>query len=150
MKQLYIDMDGVLSNFNKQYTKYFKKSVPKKIDTPQWDYIHNNIGIKFWSKMEWLTEGIKLWNCLKSYSPIILTAPTQNNISIVGKKIWLNQNLPGVNYIIDAKKELYATPDDILIDDRERNIIRWKTAKGIGILYTGDVDNTITQVEKYL
>lgn len=44
-------------------------------------------------------------------------------------------------------KHLLAQPDRILIDDRQSNITAWENAGGIGILHTGDYEETLKKLK---
>jgi hypothetical protein len=62
--------------------------------------------------------------------------------------------LPNVKVISDDadiidyinKKQEFASPNSILIDDREKNIEQWRNAGGIGVLHT-DAASTIKQLK---
>jgi len=99
--------------------------------------------------MEFMPDGRKLWDAIKKYDPTILSSPTRHPSSVEGKKKWLKENLPGVPYIIESKKEKYAEPGAILIDDREKNIKKWEDAGGIGILYK-NAESTIKKLDEIM
>lgn len=140
--KLYIDMDGVLCDFDKQLSRVIPdyendpdKSIPPRI----WKKIEES-GERFWSEMPWMSDGHQLWETIKRYDPAILSSPTKDPSSIEGKKKWLREHLPGTPFIIESDKSKYADPGSILIDDREKNIIGWEKAKGIGILHHNAVE----------
>ena len=89
------------------------------------------------------------WDYIKKYNPILLSAPSRNNESRLGKRMWAKRNLPGVKLILSFanNKKNYANENSILIDDREKNINQWKEAGGIGILHTS-VASTIAQLKE--
>ena len=64
---------------------------------------------------------------------------------------WVMDNLNGYDQILHtisgADKHKYAAPNHILIDDRDKAILPWRKAGGIGILHTSAAD-TITQLQK--
>ena len=62
---------------------------------------------------------------------------------------WRQRNLPSTKLVLAQaiRKQNYATPDSILIDDRENNINQWIASGGIGILHTSASD-TIKQLKK--
>ena len=62
-------------------------------------------------------------------------APDFTLPSVSGKKMWVKNNMPGVQLYIENDKYKYAEPDAILIDDMEKNVEAWKEAGGIGILH---------------
>jgi 5'(3')-deoxyribonucleotidase len=152
--KIYIDLDGVITNFNKAVKdmgygpiENLEKNPPK-----MWALITSK-GIPFWQNMEWLEDGKKLWQLLQPYNPTILTARIKDPKSVTGKHIWIEKNFGKdfKNYKIVSRKnkQLFASPSSILIDDKDKNINEWKEAGGIGILYT-DFDSTKEILKKYL
>lgn len=144
-------MDGVLTDFDRQLSNVLNK--PSKggnsfLSTEVWKKIEK-AGEEFWSEMPWIAGGKRLWDYVARYNPTILTAPARHEDSKTGKRKWLKNNLPGVPYIIETKKEIYAEPSAILIDDREKNIKKWNEAGGTGILHK-DYDNTIKKIEEIM
>ena len=96
-----------------------------------------------------MPDGKQLWSYIKPHTPELLSAPSKSESSKIGKYVWVKNNLPGTKLILryaSRKKEL-ATPESILIDDRQVNIDQWEAAGGIGILHTS-ADDTIQQLQK--
>ena len=152
---IYCDMDGVLSDFDKQLEIYTGikngRSWEKKHGTPAfWDEIDVG-GLKFWSEMPWMSDGKKLWSYLKGRKNLsILSAPARTlPNSVNGKYIWCKKNLGNVRVILRQadEKQQFAAPNSILIDDYERNISQWKAKGGIPILHKNAAD-TISQLKK--
>lgn len=143
-------MDGVLVNFTKGYLELTGIDLEGKFysDTKFWDPI-NKAGYKFWVNLEWKPDGKRLWNYIEKYKPEILSAPSRENDSRVGKHDWIKRELPGVHLILRTakNKKEFASPESILIDDHEINIEQWKEAGGIGILHKSTED-TIKQLKK--
>lgn len=146
--KLFVDLDGVLTDFNKAISELLKHPIKKDFgnDPAIWKAI-DKAGEAFWSGMSFMPDGHELWDYLEKYKPIVLTAPSNHPSSKIGKKIWLKENLPNVPYIIDNKKEKYAKDGYILIDDREKNIKKWREAGGIGILHK-DAKSTIEKLKE--
>lgn len=126
------------------------KPAPKEFgnDSKIWGAIAK-AGKNFWSTMLWMDDGHELWDGLKKYDPTILSAPTNHASSVDGKKEWLKNNLPDVPFIIEQKKEKYADPDSVLIDDREKNIKKWEETGGIGILHK-NAKTTLEKLDKIM
>lgn len=138
MMKIYVDMDGVLTDFSKQIAELLDRKLDRNWDFGSDPKVWKKIaeaGVSFWVEMPWMPDGEKLWNALKRYKPIILSAPSKHYSSIQGKKKWLTKNMPNVPYIIESHKYKYADPNAILIDDRMENIKKWEDAGGIGILH---------------
>jgi hypothetical protein len=150
---IYSDMDGVITDFDKRFMKYSKDIPPARYELENgtkafWDLI-NKAGVEFWSEMDWMPYGKEYWKRIQQYNPILLSAPSQDKSSRIGKKEWVNKNLPGSELILAAaeEKQKYATPNHILIDDRKSNIDQWESKGGIGIRYIS-LSQVIEDLEK--
>lgn len=143
-------MDGVLVNFNKGYFDLTGKDVSGQYHTSKdfWQPI-DKAGVDFWVNLEWMSDGKVLWDYVKKYNPEILSAPSIKDSSRVGKHKWVDRELPGVHLILRSasKKKEFATPESILIDDRQPNVEQWRQAGGIAILHKSASD-TINQLKK--
>ena len=149
---LYCDMDGVLTDFNKRFEEFGKmppKEYEKKYGTQQfWNLIDEEIGIRFWVGMPWMPDGKELWNFIKPFQPTLLSAPSRNNESRLGKRLWVRNHLPGTKLILASKfnKPQYSQKNSILIDDMSSTIEKWDAEGGIGILHTS-ATSTIEQLK---
>jgi cytidyltransferase-like protein len=149
--KIYCDMDGVLVDFEDGYERLTGKDIKGnhvKGDADFWQPI-TDAGANFWINLDWMPDGKQLWKYIKNYSPSILSAPSREKSSRVGKEIWVRTNIPGTELILKPapEKQELAEPNAILIDDRKDNIQQWKDAGGIGILHTS-TNNTIEQLKK--
>ena len=161
--QIYCDLDGVLVAFDERYEHFtglkpdeWKKRANlqygEKIATEKfWDIIDNQVGARFWRGASFYHHGQELWDYIKQYNPILLTSPSWHDSSKEGKTMWVKENLGDYEIIFRASKDKceFAGPNKILIDDRSENISDWKSKNGIGLLYTGDAENTIRQLKQY-
>lgn len=146
--KIYCDMDGVIVDFDKGYKELTGREA--SFDTPKeefWAPIQK-AGASFWIKLQWMHDGKKLWEFIKPYNPDLLSAPSRDESSKIGKFVWVKRNVPGTKLILRQaeRKQEFATPNSILIDDRADNIQRWKDAGGIGIVHTSAAD-TIQQLK---
>jgi predicted kinase len=150
--KVYCDMDGVIVDFEHGYDRLTGRKAPGVNSTYDktdfWGAI-TKAGKDFWADLEWMEDGKQLWSYIKQYNPKLLTAPSREESSRIGKKEWVYKNLPGTPIIFKQakdKKDL-AEPNAILIDDREDNIQQWVDAGGIGIRHTSTA-STIKQLQK--
>ena len=146
--KIYCDMDGVLVDFDKGYKELTGKEA--SFDMPKeefWTPIQK-AGASFWIKLQWMPDGKQLWDYIKPYNPDLLSAPSRDESSKIGKFVWVKRNVPGTKLILRSaeRKQEFATPNSILIDDRADNIQRWKDAGGVGIHHTSAAD-TIQQLK---
>ena len=160
---VYVDMDGVLTDFERRFEQFAgvtpdefmaQKKIEfgqEKADEQFWDLIDKQIGVRFWAGMPWMPQGEDLYKYIKKYKPTILTSPSRDESSRIGKGVWVKRNMPNVPVKFGYKAEgkaKYAGPNKILIDDREDNIAAWKAAGGIGILFksTEQVKNELSKL----
>jgi cytidyltransferase-like protein len=148
--KIYCDMDGVLVDFEKGYeelTGVDLKGSHVNGDASFWQPIAD-AGESFWTDLNWMSDGMDLWEYIKRYNPKLLSAPSRDKSSRTGKQKWVEENIPGTPLLLKSAelKQLYASPTSILIDDRKDNVQRWREAGGIGILHTSAAD-TIQQLK---
>jgi len=149
--KIYCDMDGVLVDFESGYEKLTGIDLKGEYRPGVEDFWKpiEQAGVKYWASLKWMPDGKQLWGYIKQYTPELLSSPSKSESSKIGKYVWVKNNLPGTKLILryaSRKKEL-ATPESILIDDRQVNIDQWEAAGGIGILHTS-ADNTISQLKE--
>tara|TARA_R100001509_G_scaffold41628_1_gene22320 strand:- start:2406 stop:2999 length:594 start_codon:yes stop_codon:yes gene_type:complete len=164
--QIYCDMDGVLTDFESRFHKKLNEVGPdyyplrdiQKVTKPKhfeqifgmdefWNFIDNIVGVSFWVGMDWMPRGQELWNFISPYNPQLLTSPSRNNTSRLGKNLWVKNNLtpkPKVNFAYSADKQRYANENRILIDDKKSNIAEWISKGGIAFrVKDGDIGPAI-------
>jgi 5'(3')-deoxyribonucleotidase len=152
MYTIYCDIDGVLADFEKGYAELTNTKPSKSFNGKQefWKPI-SDAGASFWANLDWMSDGQTLWNYIKKYKPYILSAPSMEQSSRIGKDDWVKTHMPGEYRKLllypRAQKVLFANEDKILIDDMEQTIREWKNAGGIGILHTSAA-NTIKELKK--
>ncbi len=148
---IYCDMDSVLVDFDLGYqelTGITTQQADANGVEAFWEPL-TKAGAKFWITLQWMPDGKQLWDYIKKYNPILLSAPSREESSKLGKRVWVKRELPGVKLILKyaSQKQEYASPTSILIDDRQKNIDQWEAAGGIGILHTSTA-NTIEQLKQ--
>lgn len=141
MITLYLDMDGVLADFNKEYTKFD----PQKEDRKKFrDSVLNH---KIFEKLDFMPDTQELLNHVSKLQNVrveILTSmgthdALQANEAKSQKLAWLNKkNIPYKANFVHNKQEKakYATPTSILIDDSSGCIGPFIAAGGHGILHS--------------
>ena len=146
--KIYCDMDGVIVDFDKGYKELTGRDASFDIPKEEFWAPISKAGAPFWIKLKWMPDGKQLWDYIKGYNPDLLSAPSREESSKMGKRIWVKREVPGAKLILRSaeRKQEFATPNSILIDDRADNIQRWKDAGGIGIVHTSAAD-TIQQLK---
>jgi hypothetical protein len=152
--QIYVDMDGVLTDFESQVKKTIGKP-SSELEIHGDDFFWGEVkkqGFEFWSKMPQTKDFSTLWNFLKPFNPSILSAPASRiDFCVDGKKEWIKNNIGTVRsiFVKASNKKDFATSNSILIDDLEKNINDWKDSGGIGILHKS-ANQTIKELKKYI
>lgn len=155
--KIYLDMDGVLTDFEKKYEELFGvRPVEVKHRTKH-----------FWENWEEFVKGgnfvhlekhkgaDKLLNFVNSLGvPVEILSSSggeKNHEYVTTQKIaWLcNNGIPFKANIVagGAKKAMYAAPWNILVDDTEHVVEKYRAAGGTAILHH-DVDVTIRELSR--
>lgn len=140
MITLYLDMDGVLANFDKAYRQYD----PQKEDRKR--FRQSVLEYKIFEDLEFMPDTQELLNHVSKLHDVdvqILTScgthePIQAQAAKNQKIIWLNKNnIPYKPNFSHSKQEKanWATPSSILIDDSAGCIAPFIAAGGQGILH---------------
>ncbi len=139
--QIYVDMDGVLVDFDAHYKKLFGY-VPVRPGGTDWKLVRS-VG-DFYLTLPQMPDLDQLWDRVYPHSPIILTGvPSQINAADNDKRTWALKHLtPDTEMIccLAKDKALHCKPGDILIDDYERHKQKWLDAGGIWITHTSALD----------
>ena len=152
MYTIFCDMDGVIVDFEKGYTE-LTNTIPTKSFNGKaefWEPI-SKAGAQWWANLDWMPDGQELWRYIKKYKPNILSSPSQDPSSKVGKEAWLKMNLQNsykkAYFYNRSNKQLFSDKNRILIDDLQQTIDEWNAKGGIGILHTSAA-NTIKELKK--
>ncbi len=154
--KIYCDMDGVLTDFESRFD-HFTGMHPQDYEKEKgkaafWHLIDGEVGVRFWVGMDFMPEGKRLWNFIAPYKPDLLTSPSRENQSRLGKNLWVKNNLtpkPKVIFAYSADKQRYANENSILIDDKKSNINEWASRGGIAIrCKDGNVDHVINKLQE--
>ena len=150
--KIYCDMDGVLCDFEKRFEDLTGLS-PNSFRQAKginefWEVIDGD-GVKFWRGMPWMPDGKILFDYIKKYHPSLLSSPSWDESSRIGKHLWVKKNTPGVKLILAPRKtkQDYSQKGHILIDDLKITIEEWNSKGGIGILHTS-ASSTIEELKK--
>ena len=159
--KIYLDMDGVIANFEKRYIELFREA-PNACHRDRKEFSANwkiFIAGKHFEDLDWWPGGPQLIDYLaKNRLDVEILSSSGGNkyhdMVVLQKKKWIETfNLPEtwpVNIVAGRKKKAeYATPDSILIDDTQDVIEAFREAGGIGIHHK-DVGNTIMLLDIYL
>ena len=141
-------MDGVLVDFDKQFTESISPWKPKQFIDKNglnefWKEIDSR-GVGYWVGMDWMSDGKTLWEFLVvNYKNVeLLSSPSRSEHSRLGKRLWVRNHKLGkkLNLAYSHNKQKYAASNHVLIDDRKDLIEEWESQGGIGILHTSAED----------
>ena len=146
--KVYLDMDGVLADFDQRFED-ISGMKPKEFEDKYgtkafWNLIDEENKISFWVGIKPMPGAADLIKAVKKYNYELLTSPSAKKQSYLGKILWVRNHSdilggkPRINFKRakekhEVKPELSQT--DNLIDDREDTIERWNAAGGTGIVY---------------
>lgn len=154
IKKIYIDMDGVLANFEKGVSEampMFGKNTAALDNIDMWKYVNKNKA--FWETLKPLSNCFKLIKLIEEKFPkaskhILTAIPNDEkkfknlifSPSKDGKSKWINKYLPTyknkIIFCLRKEKQNYSTEGSLLIDDNKTTIKEWNNKGGIGILYS--------------
>lgn len=155
---IYVDLDGVLADFDRGYTEMFGVS---RSDT-RYNHSFDNYFDKFiqnsgFEKLEPMNDAnVLFWflETLKIPKEILSSTARATNAHLIApqKRRWLKrQDINyGANFVPGKRhKHIFATPNAIIIDDTKSVITDWIDAGGIGIHHI-DAEKTIAELKKYI
>lgn len=160
MPTIYLDMDGVVADFDGYASKVLGLPVPEgRWPKEHWNDIIQNPRIysllEKTKEADALVEYCRYLRDVHGWQLIFLTAvPKDNDVhwAFYDKVFWAQKYFPDipVHFGPFAKnKQDHCYPSDILIDDKPSNITEWKDAGGYGILHvTNKLEPTICELNK--
>ena len=151
-RQLYLDCDGVLADFDKGATAILGAG-PRDFEKS------HGLG-RFWAKLArapdfyfglpLMPDAMRLFEAVKHLHPIILTGLPQGNWAAGQKVRWAAKYFPGTRIIATMARDKrdHAKPGDVLVDDQLRHAHRWEEVGGIFIHHRG-ADETLERLKEY-
>lgn len=150
---IYVDMDGVLTDWEKQFKNYSGMSCDeydlKFGPDKRKEFVLKN-SPNFYASMDWMADGKMIYNFVKEFPSEILSHATDEKCA-EGKRTWLKDNgvLLKQNFVTKREdKSKFANQKAILIDDRKDVIDAFNKSGGIGILHTNSIDTINILKEK--
>ena len=136
MRQIFLDCDGVLADFDTAARDLFGRDSREAEELLGTDEFWNRIVAcgDFYRKLTPLPDAGKLYRAIAHYKPIILTGCPKGGWSEQQKVEWAAEHFPNVRMITCMSKEKYLhiqNPGDVLVDDYLRYKDLWESAGGI-------------------
>ena len=155
----FLDMDGVLVDFvggvckafgvksysylNYPFTKNYWNFHKEISGATGSDYHEAIIKKEFWANLGWMHDGNSIYELIIQKfgldNVFLLTGTDVDPVDqvIAGKMKWIEDGPTElIDHVIFAKcpKGCIASPDKILIDDKEKNVVDWNINDGKGFL----------------
>ena len=152
MRQLYLDADGVLADFDKGATAV--------LGLPPRAYEKRHGIRRFWQKLAsapdfylglpLMPDAMELFDAVKHLHPIILTGLPGGNWAADQKVRWAARYFPGTRIIttLARDKRDHAKEGDVLVDDQLRHRHLWEGVGGIFIHHRNARDS-IAQLSNF-
>lgn len=158
IKKIYLDMDGVIANFNSRYKSLYKMEPSEADANGDFDkFFTKFIADGHFATLDLMPDAMELIDYLRGLSIpteiLSSTASEKRDADIRRQKLeWLEKHNIEFSPILVPGKRLkkdYSNPSSLLIDDTQVNIDQWRREGGVGILHT-DAVNTIGILKMYV
>lgn len=148
--KLYVDMDGVLADFDKHHEDTFGVRPCKKSDNVDWKRVRQTPN--FYYNIPPMEDMLQLWEYIERYAPTVLTGvPYSVEEAEQNKQGWVAKNLGKHVPVIccpSKDKSKHCQQGDILIDDWEKYRHLWVNKGGVWITHTS-AESTIRELIDY-
>lgn len=141
MRQLFLDLDGVLANFDGYYESQFGVKPDQDTYSPPefWDCIGRHGS--FYRDLPPMPDAHILWHRVYHLKPIILSGIPYSIPNVASqKRTWVNKylgsNIPLICCPSRLKRD-HGKPGDALVDDRLKYAHHWTEMGGVFIHHTG-------------
>jgi hypothetical protein len=134
-KQIYLDCDGVLADFDAGAQAIFGMS-PQAFEKRRgpgefWRRLAR--AEDFFGSLPLMSDAMELYEAVRDKNPIILTGMPHGKWAEPQKRRWAERHFPGVPVIttMAALKHEHRHPGDVLVDDRDKHRHLWEHEGGI-------------------
>lgn len=147
--QIYLDMDGVLADFDAAACAALGTD-----NSYKWEWIHGTKAFwdtlyandNFFGDLPPMADAMELYGAVAHLRPIILTALPKTGTAEVDrqKRDWIARHLGGDVPVITcqtSEKPDYCLRGDVLVDDRSVNRAKWQGRGGHYVLHTSAADS---------
>jgi hypothetical protein len=147
--QIFVDMDGVLADFDAHHEAVFGFRSDKLADNVDWQKVRDTPG--FYANIPPMADMDELWGFVSRLTPrpIVLTGvPYSVEEAPENKRGWVRRHLGEdveVRCVKSKEKSLHCRPGDVLIDDWEKYRELWICRGGRWITHTS-AESSIQQL----
>jgi hypothetical protein len=134
-RQLYLDCDGVLADFD--------AGAARILGMPPKAFQDRHGAGRFWARLATAPDfygslplmpgALELFDAVRQLDPVILTGLPRGRWAAAQKVRWAQQHFPGTRIItvMAVDKRDHCVPGDVLVDDTLKHRQRWEDAGGI-------------------
>jgi hypothetical protein len=152
MRQLYLDCDGVLADFDKGAAAIL--GLPPRAFEKR-----HGLG-KFWQKLAqapdfyfglpMMADAMVLFDAVRHLDPIILTGLPRGNWAAAQKVRWAAKHFSGTRIIttMARDKRNHAKDGDVLVDDQERHRHLWEEVGGV-FVHHREAATSLAELARY-
>ncbi|WP_455381185.1 glutathione S-transferase N-terminal domain-containing protein [Salinispira pacifica] len=142
MYKLFVDLDGVLVDFEKGVREVTGREVHEMSPRQMWPKLAR--APHFYAGLDWTPDGRELWQHIEKHGPTVLSGLPLGFWARPQKIEWcrreLGEDVPVITCMSreKARKGAAATPDGqvpLLIDDRESICESWEQMGGVFVLH---------------
>jgi hypothetical protein len=136
-RQIYLDCDGVLADFESAARAIFGMPSDAFEDLRGAGQFWKRLAAAdgFFEHLDLLPDACELFEAVRAKAPIILTGMPHGTWAEPQKRAWAARHFPGVPVITTtaAQKREHCHPGDVLVDDRDQHRHLWEAAGGVFI-----------------
>lgn len=136
---LFIDLDGVLADFDTAYAAITGAPPDKTLDNVDWREVVAVPG--FYANMPPMPDAMVLWDYVSTFPDVVVLTGVPSSVpeAAADKRAWVTKHLGAHVKMIACRsqdKAKHMKPGDVLVDDWERYRGKWLAAGGIWITHT--------------
>lgn len=139
---LYLDLDGVLADFDAHVTDLFGRPPSELTLAEMWGRAARTPG--FFETMPKTGDADQLWSYCRPFNPHILTGLPRGDWAEAQKRRWVRRYLGAevpVTTCMSREKCEYASPGDVLVDDTTTYAHLWVARGGIFVPHTSATES---------
>ncbi len=147
MRNLFIDLDGVLADFDGFYERQFGVRPDRLVYDPPGFWEPVAMHGRFFADVPPMSDAMELWDGVNRLhgNPVILTGLPHSIVDAEAqKRDWVRRHIsPDVKVVCcrSRDKRLHGQPGDILVDDWARYRHLWEEMGGVFVLHTSAADS---------
>jgi 5'(3')-deoxyribonucleotidase len=151
-RQLYLDCDGVLANFDRGVRDLLGASPDQYIARHGMDRFWEQLARApdFYARLPLMPGAMELFEAVRHFDPVILTGLPRGNWAADQKVRWAAEHFPGTRIIttMAVDKRKHAKRGDVLVDDQLMHRHLWEEVGGI-FIHHRSVRETLDALETY-